>query len=62
MEMSSDDFDPSEGTDQFVSGLSGRVSMPLGTNLSIQMDGELEYASLFEDKKDDLFNDSFSAR
>jgi len=52
-------FDPDDGTDQFVSGLSGRVSLPLGTNLSIQMDGGLEYASLFEDKKDDLFNDSF---
>lgn len=52
-------FDPDEGTDQWVSGQSGRLSLPLGTNLSLQMDGQVEHASLFDSKKDDLFNNSF---
>ena len=33
-------FDPDS---YFSSGLSGRLSLPLGDNLSIQMDGDLEY-------------------
>ena len=55
----SGDFDPSEDTGQFVSGLNGRLSLPLGSSLSIQMDAQLEYASLFDEKQDDLFSNSF---
>ncbi len=48
---------------QFASGLLGRLSLPLGDNLSAQMDGEFEYSSdaLYGSKQDDLFNYSFLA-
>lgn len=53
------DFD--EDDTQFVSGVLGRLSLPLGDNLSLQMDGELEYSStaLTDEKQDDLFQHSF---
>ncbi len=48
---------------QFVSGLLGRLSLPLGDNLSAQMDGEFEYSSdaLSGSRQDDLFDYSFLA-
>lgn len=50
-----------EDTHQFVSGLLARLSLPLGENLSAQMDGELEYSSsaLTDERQDDLFQHSF---
>jgi hypothetical protein len=56
----SGDFEPDEGTDQFISGLSGRLSLPLSANLALQMDGEFEYSTtaLWEGSQDDLFTRS----
>jgi hypothetical protein len=40
----------------FSSGLSGRLSLPLGENLAMQMDGDLEYTdNAFEDDDDGVF-------
>ncbi len=58
-----DDVDFDDDDYQLVSGLTGRLSMPLGDNLSVQMDGEFEYASnaLSGSRQDDLFAHSFLA-
>ncbi len=55
------DFD--DGDSQLVSGLTGRLSLPLGENLSIQTDVEFEYASeaLAGSREDDHFSHSFLA-
>ncbi|MEM7634410.1 MAG: hypothetical protein AAF299_07610 [Pseudomonadota bacterium] len=57
----SGDTEYDEDDTQFVSGVLGRLSLPLGDNLSVQMDGELEYSttSLTDEKQDDLFQHSF---
>ncbi len=51
----------SEDDSQFVSGVLGRLSLPLGDNLSLQMDGELEYSttSIVDSPQDDLFQNSY---
>lgn len=51
----------SEDDTQFVSGVLARLSLPLGDNLSLQMDGELEYSStaMIDERQDDLFQESF---
>jgi len=56
VQFSDDDY-------QFVSGILGRLSLPLGDNLSAQMDGEFEYSSdaLSGSRQDDLFDYSFLA-
>lgn len=57
----SGDTEYSEDDSQFVSGVLGRLSLPLGDNLSVQMDGELEYSTtaLTDERQDDLFQNSF---
>ncbi|WP_337660564.1 hypothetical protein [Anderseniella sp. Alg231-50] len=48
------DVDPDS---YFSSGLSGRLSLPLGENLTIQMDGDLEYTdNAFDEDGDDAFD------
>lgn len=46
---------------QFVSGVAGRLSLPLGDNLSLQTDVEVEYSStaLSDGRQDDMFAHSF---
>ena len=58
---SSGDAEFEDDTTQFVSGVLGRLSLPLGENLSVQMDGELEYSStaLIDSPQDDLLQSSF---
>jgi opacity protein-like surface antigen len=48
---------------QLVSGILGRLNLPLGDNLSAQMDGEFEYTSnaLSGSRQDELFSHSFLA-
>lgn len=48
---------------QFVSGVTGRLSLPLGDNLSLQTDVEVEYSSsaLTGSRQDELFAHSFLA-
>ena len=50
-----------ENDDYLSSGISGRLSLPLGDMLSVQMDGDLEYTSnsFDEDGSDDTFKHSF---
>ncbi|MEO9876196.1 MAG: hypothetical protein ABJM26_01645 [Anderseniella sp.] len=58
-----DDVEFDDDDYQFVSGITGRLSLPLGDNLSAQMDGEFEYSSdaLSGSRQDDLFSHSFLA-
>lgn len=57
----SGDTEYTDDITQFVSGVLGRLSLPLGDNLSVQMDGELEYSTtaLADERQDDLFQSSF---
>jgi hypothetical protein len=57
----SGDTEYSEDTGQFVSSISGRLSIPLGTSFALQADGEVEYSSneLFGSEQDDLFQSSY---
>lgn len=57
------DIDFEDDTVQAVSGVTGRLSLPLGDNLSLQTDVEFEYSStaLTEGRQDDLFSHSFLA-
>ncbi len=50
-----------DDTSQIMSGLSARVSLPLATHLSVQMDGDFEYSStmLTDGQQDDLLQKSF---
>jgi hypothetical protein len=50
-----------ENDDYISSGVSGRLSLPLGDMLSVQMDGDLEYTSnsFDDDGSDDTFQHSF---
>jgi len=54
------DTDP-ENDDYISSGISGRLSLPLGDMLSVQMDGDLEYTtnSFDDENSDDTFKHSF---
>jgi len=56
----SGDTEYSEDDTQFVSGVLARLSLPLGDNLSLQMDGELEYSTtgMVDSPQDDLFQNS----
>jgi hypothetical protein len=57
----SGDTEFEDDTGQFVSGLSGRLSIPLGDSFSIQADGDVSYSSneLFGSEQDDLFQISY---
>ncbi len=57
----SGDTEYEEDDSQFVSGVLARLSLPLGDNLSAQMDGELEYSSnvITGSQQDDLFQHSY---
>jgi len=58
-----DEVDLEDDDHQLVSGLTGRVNLPLGDNLSVQMDGEFEYTSnaLTGSRQAELFSHSFLA-
>lgn len=58
-----DEVDLEDGDHQFVSGVTGRLSLPLGDNLSLQTDVEVEYSStaLTDGRQDDMFAHSFLA-
>jgi hypothetical protein len=57
----SGDTEYEDGTEQFVSGLSGRLSIPLGDSFSVQADGDVSYSSnaLFGSEQDDLFQSAY---
>ena len=57
----SGDTEYSEDTGQFVSGLNGKLSIPVGDSFSVQADGKVSYSSheLFGSPQDDLFQNSY---
>lgn len=50
-----------DDTGQFVSNISGRLSVPLGSSFALQADGQVAYSSnaVFGSQQDDLFQSSY---